>query len=279
MKNDKQITIAFLDENETRVTSESVVITDSEVRRSDGSILPTPTITVTSGVATIQLDAVDHLDRLDTLSVDISVLVGTRKVNESATVVVVSEHLFTLQQLRQQKHLSDLGMYTDQELEDARAVATYTFEDYTRINFTPKHFRNTYEGNGANCLRVSNTDVRDVVSCAVNGETAAATLLGGGTIRRTDGGVFSRPEYPGDNNVTVEFIASGSQLSPTVRKAAIAYAKYIVLNDESSIPDRARLMQTEWAMFHLETAAMDKPTGLPEVDSLLNHLRRGWTFQ
>ena len=72
----------------------------------------------------------------------------------------------------------------------------------------------------------------------------------------------------------VRYIWGEGSIPADLKRAAIRYAEHILLNDPSTIPDRARMLQTSQGMLLLDVASMQKPTGLPEVDSILLRYRR-----
>lgn len=84
----------------------------------------------------------------------------------------------------------------------------------------------------------------------------------------------------GMENVVIEYYAGLNAMPSDLSLALSKYIRYLVLNTNSRIPDRATFMNTEFGSFRIGQAKdWEAPTGLPEVDAVLRrHGERVGTF-
>lgn len=84
----------------------------------------------------------------------------------------------------------------------------------------------------------------------------------------------------GMENVVIEYFAGVNAMPSDLSLALAKYIRYLVLNTNSRIPDRATFMNTEFGSFRIGQAKdWEAPTGLPEVDAVLRrHGERVGTF-
>lgn len=82
---------------------------------------------------------------------------------------------------------------------------------------------------------------------------------------------FGVQAFPrGIENVVIEYYAGLNAMPSDLTWALGKYIRYLVLNTNSRIPDRATYMQTEFGSFKIGQAKdWDAPTGIAEVDSVL----------
>ena len=82
---------------------------------------------------------------------------------------------------------------------------------------------------------------------------------------------FGVPAFPrGMDNVIIEYVAGRQGMPLDLKLALTKYVRYLILNTNGRIPDRATSMTTEFGTFRVGQAdAWDHPTGLSEVDAVL----------
>ncbi|MEV0993419.1 hypothetical protein [Nonomuraea sp. NPDC050202] len=103
------------------------------------------------------------------------------------------------------------------------------------------------------------------------GELAALAVMRDGTLRRTDGRVWTE----GVGNVVLEY-EYGSDAPPAdLRSAALLRFRWLATKPHSGIPDRATSFSAaEGGVYELATAGADR-TGIPEVDAAYLRYGRG----
>jgi len=100
-------------------------------------------------------------------------------------------------------------------------------------------------------------------------DLTAYTLFPWGGIDR-DSGVYWPVPTTDAANVVVEYTYGYDAPPADLRQAFLTYCRYLLLDTRSRIPDRASVMSTDMGTFQLVTAGFRRPTGLPEVDAVLN---------
>lgn len=271
--NDSIITHYFYGADEETLTDADASVTVT-VAREDGTALTGGTAsTATTGVYTFDLTAATHTDEIDDLTVTWSCDIASAAIVETDIVRVVGGRFFGIATLRAQRGMADTAKYTNAELKDVRDVVEDFIEEFTEQAWVTSYARYTTDGDGSDCLFLPDTDTTTLTSVSVGGTAqtiSAWTLSASGRIA-TGGTTFTTD--PAGQNVVVKYEYGAPVLPGDLRRASITLARHILLSTESTIPDRARIMQTEWGMFHLDTANEDHPTGLPEVDAVLVRYR------
>lgn len=158
---------------------------------------------------------------------------------------------------------------------EARQIAESTIETYCEVAFVPRYARELHSGNNRDCLLLDRMYPRTLIAVSVDGspQTLTGWTLNATGLLRTGGSVFIAGTA--GENVTVEYTYGLDFPPPDLKRAALRYARHVLLTELSTVPDRANLMTTEFATFRLQTAdeMRDRPTGLPEVDAVLNRYR------
>jgi len=181
-----------------------------------------------------------------------------------------------LAEIRALDALSNTAKYPTAKLEMARAQAEDRFQDATGVSWVPRFQRDVLDGANTTTLRLTRIRPRTVLSTTING-TAVADLTTlrvyeHGLIERAGGVTFPREASGGGRNVVVEYVHGFDQPPEDLRQAFLTYVRYLLLDSNSRIPDRASVMSTDLGTFQLTTAGFNRPTGLPDVDAvLMNH--------
>lgn len=242
------------------------------VTRADGTALTTITAASPtspgSGLYNIDFDADVHLTRTDVLDCVATYEVSGAARREAFQVRVVGGRFFDLRSLRAMQGLTSTSQFSTEDLAAARDVAEEFVEDFTGQAWVPR----------ADVLTVSDTltslflpylPVRSLVRLEVDGTAAVAadaTVHPSGRLELPEG-------VSASDDVVVEYEHGESTPPADLAQAAKRLARHILFSGDSSIPDRARMMVTDWGTFALDIASEEKPTGLPEVDSVLRRYR------
>ena len=188
-------------------------------------------------------------------------------------VSVDGGYLFDISDLRKQEGLSDTARFTYEDLEQARDEVTSFINDFTQRAFVETFAREVLDGHNRSHVYLSNTPTRSLVSVKVEGVAVTTSTW---SVSRTG---LVRAPTPWTNSQTVgqgvviSYLYGGTSAPADLRRAAIKLATNWLLINEGSIPDRARMMTTQWATFQLSTANEEYPTGIPDVDSVLRRHR------
>lgn len=260
------------DETLTNVDSNLAVT----VTRADGTVLTGGNATSTgTGTYSFPLTAATHTSRLDTLALRFSGAVATKAYQRDDYVKVVGARFFTLADLRATRGLAgNASAYPNAVLAVSRDIAEDFIEAFCRDAFVPQVRRDTFDGDGCDELYLTRGGVTEIISVTIDGDVQDSTgwtVSSSGRVRT--GGVNFTSSLVGQN-VVVEYGIGGDPLPGDLRSAAIRLARHITVQTDSSIPDRARMMQTEFAMYQLDVADEEHPTGVPDIDSVLRRYRR-----
>lgn len=245
------------------------------VTREDGTVLAGGTTTDTGvGTTTFPLTAAVHTTRVDDLTIGYSATVAGRTVSEYEYVKVVGARFFSIALLRAQKGLSNTVVYANADLKWARDVAEDFVEEFTKDAFVPQYRRDIFDGDDGSEMFLSRIGVRSIIGVTIDGVAASTTgwsVSASGRVR-TDGDIFTSNVTAGQN-ITVSYSLGRNAPPANLANATVKLARHLLLSLESSIPDRARMMTTEFASYQLDVASEDKPTGIPEIDAVLSRYR------
>lgn len=189
---------------------------------------------------------------------------------------IVDGLLFSLIVLRSQSGLSNTSTYTTDELEAARDQVIDTFQEFCETAWAGTYRRQILDGDGDSVLFLDRMPVQRLLSVSVDGTSLTLSDL---TVSR-DGEVRIKSGTPASflttdpQNVIVEYVYGEDFVPSDIYRAALRYGRYLTLSETSSIPDRARMLTTQYGSFQMVVANEDYPTGLPEVDSVLRRHRR-----
>lgn len=178
-----------------------------------------------------------------------------------------------LAEIRALDALANVTKYPTAKLEVARAQAEDRFQDATGVSWVPRFEREYLDGDNTARLRLTRPRPRDVLAVTINAAVVADLtgfrLYEWGAIERAAGAVFTREVAGGGRNVVVEYTHGYDQPPEDIRQAFLVYVRYLLLDSNSRIPDRASVMSTDMGTFQLTTAGYNRPVGLPDVDAVL----------
>lgn len=259
------LTATFYD-GETVVDPGTVTVT---ITRADGTAVVTDAATSGTGAAprTYTLPAQTQLNNLT------ATWTGTTR-----TVVtyhqIVGGFYAELADIRALEGMSNTSKYPTAALEAARTQAEDRFEWATRVAWVPRYARETLDGNNRSDLILKWPRPRQVLSVTTDGTTVTDLttfrLYSYGVIERTNGVWFLADVYGGGQNVVIEYTHGYDRPPEDIRWAFLTYVRYLLYETQSRIPDRASAFTTPDGTFQLVTAGYNRPTGLPDVDAILN---------
>lgn len=261
------LTATFNDGGETPVDPGTVAVT---ITRADGTVVVADAPTSGSGAAarTYTLVAQERLDHLTAVWAASS---GGRRVTTHHEVV--GAYYADLAEIRALDALGNTSKYPEATLARARWQAEDRFEEATGVAWVPRHDRQDLAGDNTGELLLRWPRPRTLIAVTIDGTPAADldtfTLYDTGIIERN-----SRLTWPRGTtttgNVIVEYTHGYDRPPEDLRQAFLAYVRYLVLDTTSRIPDRAASYSTEFGTYQLVTAGFQRPTGLPEIDAVLN---------
>lgn len=255
---------------------------DATLAAADLDAAPTVTVadlagtTVTSGTATSAGSGVYTFDvgPFDDPALYNVTWAGARSgkaVSEVDQLEVRGGAYFELIELKDMDGVGD--RFDVDQLEAARVIAEDTIEGYCERAFVPTYAREIYDGNGGYFLYVDRSYPTRVLAATIDGTaqtTTDWTVSSAGKVDTAYNGIFTWAA--GGQNVALEYVHGLTRPPSDLARAALRLARHVLLTETTTVPDRANLMTTEFATFRLQTADenRDRPTGLPEVDAVLN---------
>jgi hypothetical protein len=222
----------------------------------------------TDGVYSYTLPT-DVTDVLDTYTLTWSALIGAVPYTYTTEVEVVGGVMFTIGQLRRWNNDITATKYPTDRVLEARTYAEQRIETPAMVAFAPRCRRAQVEAMHPRTLLLPDPEVRMVRSILDedgNPVDAADYRLGStaGALERKSG------SWCGTYDVVYEH---GLDLDafPIQRAAMMLAVDYLV---SSATPGRATSQATDEGTFRLTIAGRDGPTGLPEVDAVIEQYGR-----
>jgi hypothetical protein len=172
--------------------------------------------------------------------------------------------------------------FTAADVVEAITYATTIIDDYAGASFVQRYHRDVLNGTSTDTIRVSAMFPETLLSATIDGTALSSSKLDeialfedGTLVRKSDVWTFTNPGA----KVLIEYEAGASTTAPTdIRWAARTLARYHLLEQVSRIPDRAISVQSEFGQIQLAQPGMNKPSPLPDVNTVLNrHRHRGPT--
>ena len=185
---------------------------------------------------------------------------------------IVGGHYVPLASVRNLPGLASTTNYPTAKLEDARSWFEDLAEAHCGMAFVPRYGRETLDGDGTDTLYLSKRRIRSLRSIKIAGVTISLT---GVTLKSATGRVTlpSGTFTSGDDNVEVVYEHGYAEPPPALAEVALVAIAEKLMGDRSGVPDRALTMTTEVGSYTLSLAGENRPTGIPQVDAVLNKLR------
>jgi len=186
----------------------------------------------------------------------------------------------TLAIVRAMDGMADDTGFLDATIETAILEATLLIDEYTGTSFEAKAFSFTIDGSGtARLTLVDPFDQRRVLfprsitAITVDGTNEVAevgdwALFPEGYVIR-DEGSFTYT-FPGRNVVIAGTAGITTTVPEDIALAARTLARQYTLDTLSRVDDRAVMMTTELGTIRLSQPGNRYPTGMPQVDAILN---------
>jgi len=246
----------------------------------DGTVLASPSVTPQSelgeGWYSADLTPADHTDQLGMLTLTWAGSSGAFEQSVSQKLEVVGSRYFSIGELRNMDGIGSSSKFPHYLLELALAETEATIEDYCKMSFTRRRYTDVFDScsyHNQYGLFLRKRPAHEILAITLD-DTAVDTTTWKvnrlGQARTTEG--FHGGSQPFDDLV-VTYVYGEENMPPDLRWAALRYARHLVLTNISTVPDRSRIMQTEFGLFVLDHPGDDKATGLPEVDAVFNRYR------
>lgn len=248
---------------------------DADGVPSDLDAVPTVVVTDAAGAVVASGNAVDAGAGVYTFALgaqaDLGILEATwtglratvPQVVRTGAEVAGSTY-FTLAELRAQDAIG--AAFTGDRLREVQAAVEDLFEENTGVAWVRRGARAVVDGDGTDRLVLEHWPVRALGVLTVGGVDSLSTA-----VSYISGEVYLPGTFAtGHRNVVIEYEHGYDRPTADLKEKALAYARYLLLSGKSRIPDRATLMTTDFGTFNLQTAGLERPTGLPEVDAVLH---------
>ena len=163
------------------------------------------------------------------------------------------------------------------DLIDAIDYATAIVDDYTGASWCQRYHRLVLNGTDTDTIRLPVMFPTTLLSASINGSALTATEIS--EVALFDDGLLQRKSDVWDytepgNLVVLEVEAGVGTVAPNdIRWAARTLARYHLLEQVSRIPDRAISVQSEFGQIQLAQPGMNRPSPLPDVNTVLNRHR------
>ena len=163
------------------------------------------------------------------------------------------------------------------DLIDSIDYATAIVDDYTGASWCQRYHRFVLNGTASDLIRLPVMFPTTLLSASINGtaltsdEISEVALFDDGLLQRKSG-IWDYTD-PG-NLVVIEVEAGVGTVAPNdIRWATRTLARYHLLEQVSRIQDRAISVQSEFGQIHLAQPGMNRPSPLPDVNTVLNRHR------
>lgn len=131
----------------------------------DGTVKVSPTATPSGATVTIPLDQTYTTD-LDTLTVTLTAVLGSKVETHQVTIEIVGSHWLSIPQLRAEQGLDDPIRYPDGLIADVRDEWADYLDDLCGRAFVPRLVRETHP---AGRIVVRHPDPRQIVAATIDG--------------------------------------------------------------------------------------------------------------
>lgn len=190
---------------------------------------------------------------------------------------VISGVYFSVAELRAfDSALANTTKYPNSKLQDARTSAEMDFERICGRAFLPRYNWEVLSGEGCRELWLEKPEFLRLISLSVGVSPDIADWSSRTLLKVPDNLRSVRlPLYEywpvGDYNVAIEYEYGRDTVPFDIKRAALKFARYKLVSDQSRIDERATVMQVpEFGSFSLATPGFrGSYTGIPDVDVVL----------
>ena len=238
-----------------------------------GTVVYTGNATAAAGSLSADVPCAD-LAALDLYKCTWTGTVATVAQQWPSYVEICADYLFTIGELRSMEpSLAETSRYTGAMCRAARTAAEQRLEQAARVAFVPRGRRLSVFGDGRGRLALSDNAIRRVISVSIDAVALTAPELAALTVR--EWGALDRPDgfyWEAGAAVSVYYEHGYDYPPEPVRQAVMVLAReYLV---RSPLSSRATVEQTDVGFFRLSIAGGDKPTGIPDVDAVIEAFGR-----
>lgn len=215
---------------------------------------------------------------LDVLTINWSGVLGGVTQTISTEVEIVDSFYASLTEIRGLDSLSDTTKYTAAEVIEARQQAEGLFERFCGRRFVPRYARDILDGTGTDTIWLRHGDVQRIISVTEDGttlDTSGWKITSDGRVWRSSG-TFSTATPA---NIVVTYEAGCKYVPADIKRAFGIYVRYLLLEGNTRLPDRTLAYNADGVYVQMAQAGFNRPTGLPEVDSVLINHRQPRTSQ
>jgi hypothetical protein len=213
---------------------------------------------------------------LDTYDVTWNVPDGSKR---SAQFEVVGSFLFTLAELRAfEAGFTDVAAYPVATLVGIRSAVEERFEEVTHVSWTLRGRREFLSGEGRARIFPRSYEIRRLVSARMDGVALSAGDLADvavfpfGMLERKTGGVWNA----GARNIEVLYEHGWPVPPMPIKRAGMRLARSEAIKTIlGGSNERATAEITEMGSFRLSIAGREGPTGIPDVDAVLDQFGKG----
>ena len=233
------------------------------------------TTSSSSGVHTYSLAAQSDLKAL---TITWSGTWGSNAMSFVTAAEVVGGFYTTPAEVRAMDSISgESGTFSAADVVESIAYATAIIDDYTGTSWVQRYQRDVLNGTDAATIKVSEMFPTKVLSASIGGTALSSAKINevalfddGNLTRKSDVWNYTHP----GNKVIIEYEAGATTAAPPdVAWCARTIARYHLLEQVSRIPDRAISVQSEFGQIQLAQPGMNRPTPLPDVNTVLNRHR------
>ncbi len=213
---------------------------------------------------------------LDVFSLDWLATIDGQPMTESTDLEVVGGVYAPTAQIRNLDGPSgtfqDAAKFPLADILEAERDAQDLFEGYCDIAFVPRYARAVLDGNGSQEMFLPSLDVRRLIDATEDGAPVDTSSW----IIDEDGRLFrpnDRFSAAGPSNLVIRY-EHGKRTTPSdIRRAYVKYVRALLLDRFDRIDDRSTSLTAANETIQLAVAGPNRPTGYPDVDSVLNQWR------
>lgn len=253
----------------------SAVVTDS----AGSAIAGSPFTAARIAVGTYEVTLPTSLTALDSYTVAWTLPDATTR---ATSFMLVGSFLFAVKELQDlDAVLADETAFPVSRLIEARENAEQRFEEVANVSFTLRGSRVLLSGNGRTDSRGDGhittglQQLQAIRECSIWNVAMGAPELAELVVQRHGTVTRLSAAWPyGTGNVTMLAEHGFVAVPEPVRRAGLLYARTVLLRSALEQSDRATAVFTDIGGYRLTLAGRDGPTGLPEVDAVLDQFGR-----
>jgi hypothetical protein len=210
----------------------------------------------------------EALTLLDTYTVVWTVTVGEEALAYLTQLEVCGGHLFTIAAFRARASRETTSL-TGALIRAARRIAEDRFEGHCHVAFVPRGARGELRGDGTTSLLLPHVALREIYALTIDGAPLSETELA--ALEPEEPGIVRRPRglrWPRGAQIRCHYAHGYDGPSGDVSEAVLKLASEYAVPDRA-LPPRATSLSTDVGVFRISTAGREHPTGIPDVDAVI----------